>query len=173
MILRKLREILGVDEAYAKAVRPQKSLAAVPSPSKAVGVDEPPGAVARRRRDPDPATAEYLPERLLPLHGAEAVAPDGSVWMRWREESSTREQWYRRVSYLPGTMRGIEAYRHDPLSADDSFDSLDEFDDETGEKIYDPYLILRNARNRIAARQLAGRNLILDDIGGDDDDIDE
>lgn len=158
MMMKKLKEIFGVGEEYAKAVMSPKSLAAVPSSPKSLGIEEPPGAVARRRRDPDPATAEFLPERLVPEHGIEGVAADGSCWLPWREESSTGEKWYRRVSYLPGEgQQDIEAY-HDPLSHDDD-----------GQKIYDAHLILRNARSRNAARQLSARDLIFVEEDTDDE----
>ena len=162
MMMKKLKEIFGVGERYMDSSSP---------PQKLIGIDEMPNTAASRRRDPDPRTAEYLPERLVPANGIEAVAGDGSCWMPWRTETRTGEKWFRRVSWAPGEEpQDIHAY-HDALSPDDRFDSGDEFDSETGQKIYDPYLILRNARNRIAARQLAGRSLILDDIGeGDDDD---
>lgn len=92
-MLRKLKEILGVGDRYLDSASP---------PQKLIGVDEMPDTAASRRRDPDPRTSPYLPERLVPLHGAEGVAPDGSVWLPWREETATGEKWYRRVSYLPG-----------------------------------------------------------------------
>lgn len=163
-MLRKLKEILGVGDRYMDSSSP---------PQKLIGIDEMPTArAAYRRRDPDPRTAEFLPERLVPEHGIEGVAEDGSCWMPWREETLSGERWYRRVSEVPRDgSPGIVAY-HDPLSPDDIYDS-GEFDPETGGKVYDPELLLRNAKNRIAARQLQGRGLILDDIGEDDDDIDE
>lgn len=130
--------------------------------------------VTARRLTAMAGRGQFAPASRLDAATIEGVQPDGSVWEFWRTDRATGEKWYRRVSetiapdvhaFAPVDDAGDDAVDDDdddeldPLSHSDEFEPVYETDPETGERVYNAGLILRNAKARNRARERANRLL--------------
>jgi hypothetical protein len=129
----------------------------------------------------------YLPESQVPENGIDGVADDGQCFRFWRTDLRTGERWFERISdtsgapdvhaFAPADDAGDDAADDDgdeldPLSASDEFEPVYETDPETGERVYNAGLILRNAKARNRARERANRLLFRCDEPATDSDDD-